>query len=135
MGNPRKPKKLHVLQGTYKKNRHDGRDELELLPGIPKKPEYLNDIASKEWDKTVEKLSDYGIISDLDEAALAMYCELYSEFQSTRSCPSNFPAAKITALRTACADLGLSPISRTKIPGRTKKEKKKNPFAPPGNGI
>jgi phage terminase small subunit len=132
MPRSRKPKKLHLLQNTYRKDRHGDRDELELPPGVPEKPGFLNETAAAEWDKIAEKLSDYGILSDLDEAALAVYCELYSEFQSTRSCPSKFPAAKIAAFRASYADLGLSPISRIKISSRAKKEKKKNPFAPPG---
>ena len=135
MGNPRKPKSLHVLEGTFKKHRHDGRDEIELPPGVPEKPDWLNKFAAAEWDRLVPLLMDYGILSDVDGAALAVYCELYSEFKESRINPKLvFHAAKFTALRAAYTDLGLSPIARTKIPGSKKDPKKKNPFAPTPTG-
>jgi len=129
-GRPRKPKKLHLLQGTHQKCRHEDRDEIELPPGVPEKPEFLDDFAAEEWDRIVEKLSGYGILSNIDGAVLAVYCELYSEFESTRSCRSAFPASKFASLRAAYTDLGLSPAARTKIPGSNREIKKKNTFAP-----
>jgi len=130
MANPRKPKRLKLLQNTYQPCRDDGREEIELPRGVPEKPEFINKVASTEWDKMVDKLSRYGILSDVDGAALEVYCELYAEFRSTRSCPSAFPAAKYNSLRAAYTDLGLSPVARTKIPGSNKPDKNKNRFAP-----
>jgi len=101
-----------------------------LPPGVPDKPDFLNEFAAAEWDRIVEKLTGYGILSDLDGVALAVYCELYSEFRATRSLRLAFPAAKFAVLRAAYTDLGLSPAARTKIPGSKKAPEKKNPFAP-----
>ena len=132
MGNPRKPKSLHVLEGTFKKHRHDGREEIELPPGVPEKPDGLNKFGAAEWDRLVPLLMDYGVLSDVYGAALAVYCELYSEFKESRINPKLvFHAAKFTALRAAYTDLGLSPIARTKIPRAKSGPKKQNPFAPP----
>ena len=131
MGTPRKSKRLHVLEGTFKKHRHEDRDEIELPLGVPEKPDFLGKGASKEWERIVPKLMEHGMLSDVDGAVLAVYCELYSEFQSTREFPSLFPAAKFTSLRAAYSDLGLSPASRTKIPGSKSDSKKQNSFSPP----
>ena len=118
------------MEGTLRKDRHEDRDEIELPPGVPEKPEWLNKEASAEWDRVVPLLMDHGILSDIDGAALAVYCELYGEFQNSRGVPGSFNAAKFTCLRAAFTDLGLSPIARTKIPGSKKGPDKKNPFAP-----
>jgi len=130
MGNPKKPKSLHVLQGTFQNSRHAARDEIELPPGEPEKPDWLNPAASDEWDRIVPLLLQHGLISEVDGMAVASYCELVAEFKSTRACPGNFQAAKFAALRAATSDLGLNPIARTKIPGGKKEEGKKNPFSP-----
>lgn len=134
MPKPRTPLKILKNKGTYQKCRHDGRDDLELPEGIPDKPEYLNPIAAAEWDRVVKDLSFHGILSELDGPAVAIYCELYAEFQNTRSCPSNFPASKFSQLRQALSDLGMSPIARTKIPKSKQDPKKKNPFQSPPTG-
>ena len=129
MPRPRKSKKSHIAQGTFRKHRHEDREELDLPPGIPDKPEFLSECAAKEWDRIVPIMLEMGTLTELDSAALATYCELYVEFQSTRSCPSAFPASKFSALRMSFSDLGFSPVARTKIPGLKKELKKKNPFA------
>ena len=134
MARPKIPIKILKNKGTYQECRHGDRDEIELPTAIPEKPEFLSDCASEEWDRLVPLLMDYGIISDIDGAVLAVYCELFSEFKSTRSCPAAFPASKFASLRAASADLGLSPAARTKIPASKKDPKKKNPFAPTPTG-
>ncbi len=131
MPRQRKSKKLHVVQGTFRKHRHEDREELELPPGIPDKPEFLSECGAKEWDRITPIMLDMGTLTKLDSAALATYCELYAEFQSTRSCPSAFPASKFAALRLSFSDLGLSPVARTKIPGLKKEPERNNPFARP----
>lgn len=119
---------IHKNQGTYQKCRHEDRNDLELPPGIPEKPDYLNKLASKEWDRVVPLLAEHGIISDIDGPSIALYCELYDEFINTRTCPAAFNAAKISAMRAALADLGMCPIARTKIPGKEKPPPAGNPF-------
>ena len=129
MANKRKPTALHALEGTLRKDRHAERNDIELPPGIPEKPDFLGAVAGKEWDFMVEKLSTYNLISDIDGAVLAAYCELYAEFSTTRTAPHTFPASKFAQLRMFCNELGLSASARTKIPGSNKDPKPANPFS------
>lgn len=47
---------------------------------IPDCPAHLNDNARAEWDRVSPHLEKHGIISDLDMAALAVYCSAYSRW-------------------------------------------------------
>jgi P27 family predicted phage terminase small subunit len=44
---------------------------------LPKCPDWFRGESRKKWSKLVKELSLRGMISQLDEAALARYCELY----------------------------------------------------------
>jgi len=47
---------------------------------LPKAPSYLNDVAKKEWRRMGRRLFDAGLLTELDETALASYCQSYSSW-------------------------------------------------------
>ncbi|MEV8466621.1 phage terminase small subunit P27 family [Fluviibacterium sp. DFM31] len=74
-----KPTKLKVLAGTARKHRlnpNEPRPEVAR----PDVPDHLTDAARQEWDRVVVKVVDLGLMSDLDRAALAAYCQAYGRW-------------------------------------------------------
>lgn len=69
------PTSLKVLRGNPGKRPLNHR---EPKPGskakLPKAPSFLNDRAKKEWRNMGKRLFDMGLLTELDETALAMYC-------------------------------------------------------------
>jgi len=43
-------------------------------------PSYLNEVAKKEWRRMGKRLFDAGLMTELDETALASYCQAYSQW-------------------------------------------------------
>lgn len=70
-----KPVALKVLEGN------PGKRPLDLAAGvnprieIPSPPKHLGIEARKEWKRITPLLEDLGLISGLDRAALALYCQ------------------------------------------------------------
>lgn len=53
-------------------------DEPKPKPEIPKCPKHLDKEARKEWNRVTKEFADLGIISQLDMAVLASYCQEFS---------------------------------------------------------
>lgn len=70
---PTKLKKLAGNPGQRPLN------EQEPLPdaAIPEMPDCLDKIAAKEWDRITLELFKLGLLSEIDMAALAGYCQQY----------------------------------------------------------
>ena len=70
-----KPAALRMLEGNA------GKRSLDLAAGvnprieIPSAPKHLSIEARKEWKRITPLLEDLGLISGLDRAALALYCQ------------------------------------------------------------
>ncbi|MDP3228386.1 MAG: phage terminase small subunit P27 family [Acidovorax sp.] len=70
-----KPAALRLLEGNA------GKRPLDLAAGvnprieIPSPPKHLGVEAKKEWKRITPLLEDLGLISGLDRAALALYCQ------------------------------------------------------------
>lgn len=90
-------------------------------------PDWMSEGALDEWLIVTPKLKRSGVLAQTDEMALAVYCELASEFKEN---PVEFPAAKLTQLRLVMSDFGMTPHSRAGVAGNEKS--KGNRFA--GNG-
>lgn len=126
-GRKKLPKNVHLLHGTHRPDRHGDRDDqqIELPIKAPPCPRFLNKEARKEWRRIVRILKDKNVLTELDRAVMAQYCQLWSEMEKMGD---EFQAAKHTQLRVCAAELGLTPSSRTSlIPGSSRK--KENPFS------
>lgn len=136
-GRKPKPGALHVLDGTYRADRHG-----PLLfpihgkaPGsIPEPPKHLTGTALRVWKRTVEDLGGLGILDQADRGILALYCEACAELswasykiaKEGRIVPTGLggqkphPAVGIknaAALRAGkfAAELGLTPTARARL--------------------
>src|SRR5690606_29552019 len=47
---------------------------------LPKPPEFLSDEAKVEWGRVSEELYNIGILTGIDRAALAAYCQAYARW-------------------------------------------------------
>src|SRR5690348_1570814 len=76
-GRPPKPTRLKVLTGNPGK-RPLNRDEPRPEPVIPECPAELGPVARREWDRLAGQLAALRMLTELDRAALAMYCSAYA---------------------------------------------------------
>lgn len=132
-GRKPKPTAVKVLEGNPGKR---ALNEMEHQPEkkAPKCPVWLDKEAKKEWRRIPSQLEDLGILTEVDMAAFAGYCEDYSiwkeaeEFISKHGTivktPSGYwqqvPQVSIaqTYLKIMikfCEQFGLTPSSRSRI--------------------
>lgn len=78
-GRKSKPSHLKVVTGTERPGR---RNEAEPKPdlSVPAPPPHLSDEAKVEWGRVCDDLYRLGILTDLDRAALAAYCQAYGRW-------------------------------------------------------
>jgi P27 family predicted phage terminase small subunit len=78
-----KPTALKVLEGTYREDRHGG--GMRAPNGLPLKPAWLGEIASKVWDECIGELELIpGLLSPVDGPALATYCHAWQRFHDSQ---------------------------------------------------
>jgi P27 family predicted phage terminase small subunit len=77
----RKPLPTHLKLVTG----NPGRRPLELneprpQPALPTVPEHLSDEAKVEWGRLAHELHELGILTRIDRASLAAYCQAYADW-------------------------------------------------------
>lgn len=75
-----KPTRLKVLAGNPSKrplNQH----EPQPTVGVPDCPTWLDTEAKKKWKELVPELERLGLLTVVDGAALACYCQAWAEFR------------------------------------------------------
>lgn len=78
-GRKNKPTGLKELQGNPGK-RPLNEKEPKPETAIPDCPDFLKGEARKEWDRIAQELYDLGILSRIDRAGLAAYCQAWLDF-------------------------------------------------------
>jgi P27 family predicted phage terminase small subunit len=81
-GRNRKSERQHKLEGTFQKVRHAGTVTPTAPVGQPASPKALEGDALEEWDRMVERLTQVGTVSRVDDAALYQYCRLFAETEA-----------------------------------------------------
>lgn len=81
-GHNAKSTSLHVLEGTFRKDRHGDVENPEPPIGTPKPPKKLTGEALAEWKRMLERLTTSKTISIVDDAALYQYCRLFAETEA-----------------------------------------------------
>ena len=76
---PRPKPKAHLIRNNSNQI-YNRQDDLEVPVGKPDRPKWLDKLACEIWEETVEKLYRLGVISVIDQGALALYCHEYSVF-------------------------------------------------------
>ena len=78
-GAPRKPTKLKILTGTFRKDRAN-LDEPDVEVGIPPTPKHLTGEARREWERITPQLAACGMLSEIDLPVLAVYCQAWGRW-------------------------------------------------------
>jgi len=79
VGRPRKPTNLRVLEGNPGK-RPIPENEVKPKPVMPICPKMLKGEALEEWNRISVKLQELGLLTEIDNAALAAYCQCYARW-------------------------------------------------------
>jgi len=123
----RKADNLHLLNSTYRKDRHgdpDAKPKVEIK--IPSPPNWLEGNALAEWKRICKVLKNSGLLSSAETAVLSQYCLLYGQLQDSVVYADDeskrFNAAQHTQLRLCCVELGLTPKARSQITVGKKKD-------------
>lgn len=82
MPNHRKPTKMHKMQGTYREDRHGGKEpDPKPLKVAPEPPEHFNEYAKEEWYRVVPNLIQLGLVSEYDLGILEIGIEHYGIYR------------------------------------------------------
>lgn len=132
-GRKPKPTAVKKLEGN------PGKRELNEKEPKPKKkaprcPAWLEEEAKKEWKRMSKQLEDLGILTEVDMAAFAGYCQAYSRWKDAEEfitkhgtivkTPSGYwqqvPQVSIAQtylkiMHKFCEQFGLTPSSRSRI--------------------
>jgi P27 family predicted phage terminase small subunit len=142
-GRKPKPTALKVLEGNRGK-RPINRREPRPAPTAPECPTWLSREGKAEWRRVVPELDRIGMLTRVDRAALASYCEVWATFVTAQRevhehglvllereretddgtviyvRPVKNPAVLIARdaagqVRQFCAEFGLTPSSRSRL--------------------
>ena len=135
-GRKPKPTRLKLIAGNPGKrplNKHEPKPE----PKVPTCPAHLCPAAKAEWKRLARELFLLGIVTDLDRAALAAYCQAYGRWAEAErklketpmllKLPSGYiqPSPwlaiankQLELMAKYMAEIGLSPVSRTRVEAR-----------------
>lgn len=118
MPRPRKPTNLHVLEGTFRKDRHEERKNeprpvmgavmpsaLEKVPG-----------AAEHWKAESPELERLGVLTKVDARAFGRLCVLWAwEDQSAAGLRAPLSTALLAEIRQLEDRFGMNPSSRAKL--------------------
>jgi P27 family predicted phage terminase small subunit len=81
-GPPPTPTKILEGRGSWRAKANPR----EPLPerGKPAKPRYLKGLAARTWSALVDQLDRIGVLTKIDQHALARYCELFEQYRQTQ---------------------------------------------------
>lgn len=131
-GNPNRLTKSEIQA------RQEAEEKLKPNADNIKPPSWLDQIAKNEWNRVAKELEELNILTNVDIAALGMYCDAYSKYQfatkkineegmfieyTNKAGATNVvehPAVKAQVkyadlIKKLCGEFGLTPSSRAKI--------------------
>lgn len=138
-GRKPKPTAIKELEGNPGKRQLN---EYEPRPAAkaPTCPKWLDDDAKKEWRRLAKQMEQIGILTEVDMAAFAAYCQAYSRWKAAEEfiskhgsivkTPSGYwqqvPQVSIAQqymkqMTKLCEQFGLTPASRSRIVADTKR--------------
>jgi P27 family predicted phage terminase small subunit len=132
-GRKPKPTAIKVLEGNPGK-RPINKCEPRPQKTVPKCPSWLEPEAKKEWRRMSKSLEALGILTKVDAASFAGYCEAYARWKEAEEflskhgtifkTPSGYiqqvPQVSIAQtylkiMKDFCSEFGLTPASRTRL--------------------
>jgi phage terminase small subunit len=84
-GRNRKAERLHLLQGTFRADRHADQRTPEPPTGRPTPPIALTGTARAEWDRMIVRLERCAVLSVVDDGVLFEACQLFEETQRLKA--------------------------------------------------
>ena len=145
-GRKPKPTALKVLEGNPGK-RPLNANEPKPEKKAPKCPSWLEPEAKKEWRRMTKTLEKIGVLTKVDAAAFAGYCQAYARWKEAEEfltkhgtifkTPSGYiqqvPQVSIAQtylkiMKDFCSEFGLTPSSRTRIRVGTETGKTDDPM-------
>jgi len=131
-GRKPKPTKLKLLEGNPGR-RPIRKDEPDPPPAIPSCPDHLSLEAKREWERVTPLLEKLGLLSQIDGAALSLYCQAWGRWVEAEEAlrtygvmvksPNGFPMQSpylavanraMEQIRAMLTEFGMSPSSRTR---------------------
>lgn len=132
-GRKPRPTAMKELEGNPGKRKLNV-NEPKPSRAAPQCPEWLDEEAKKEWDRMVRHLELLGVITEIDMAAFAAYCQAYSRWKEAEEfitkhgtivkTPSGYwqqvPQVSIAQtylklMHKFCEQFGLTPSARSRI--------------------
>lgn len=132
-GRPPKPTAIKELEGNPGK-RPLNKNEPKPEKKAPKCPSWLEPDAKKEWRRLAKELEVMGLLTQVDMAAFAGYCQAYARWKEAEEFISKhgsilktssgyiqqIPQVSIAQqnlkqMRNFCSELGLSPSARSRL--------------------
>lgn len=132
-GRKPKPTALKVLEGNPGK-RPLNEKEPQPEKKAPRCPSWLEPEAKKEWKRMAKTLETIGVLTQVDKAAFAGYCQAYARWKEAEEflskhgtifkTPSGYiqqvPQVSIAqtylkVMKDFCSEFGLTPAARTRI--------------------
>lgn len=81
-----KPTKMKLIEGNPgRRPLPENEPEPTVSSDVPAPPEFLSDSAKEEWLDISEKLHRLGLLTEIDNSALALYCQAFGEFVDAQS--------------------------------------------------
>ena len=132
MARQRKPTSAHVLEGTFRKDRHGDRGDEPKPPAGAAMPSYLRKVAggAKRWGELHAQLTESKVLTVIDAGGLARLCVLQLDFEAWAVVGARrdaFPSAQLAELRQLETAFGMNPAGRAKVKVTEK--------APPANPL
>lgn len=143
-GRKPKPTALKVLEGNPGK-RNLNTKEPQPVKKAPRCPAWLDEEAKKEWKRMAKQLEALGILTEVDMAAFAGYCQAYARWKEAEEfisqhgtivkTPSGYwqqvPQVSIAQtylkiMNKFCEQFGLTPSARSRIVSSGGKEEQED---------
>lgn len=128
-----KPTKLRIIQGNPGK-RPLNENEPQPKLGIPPCPNFLTKPARAEWKRITPLLAEVGLLTHIDRAALAAYCQAWGRWVETEQLlrktgtlvksPNGYPMPHpllaiankaMMQMRSLLLEFGMSPSARSRM--------------------
>lgn len=133
-GRKPKPLELHLLQGTFRADRH-GTGQPRPATQIPSPAKSLKGEALAEWDRITALLAESNCVTEFDRGALTAYCIEWARYieannkirfggtllsESTKGTKMPHPLLRVSDRALAnmlriCQEFGLTPASRSRL--------------------
>ncbi|HML40362.1 MAG TPA: phage terminase small subunit P27 family [Bellilinea sp.] len=139
-GRPPKPTRIKELEGNPG-HRPLNNAEPMLKPDLPSCPRHLSKEARREWRRVSKELYEAGLLTRVDRAALAAYCQAWARWveaetelqgqslTGTTDKGYEYPnpllaisKAALADMRRFMSDFGMTPSSRSKVTAATEEE-------------